>query len=44
MLSIGAQAPNFTGATDSGGIFHLAEWLGSRHVVLYLYVRDFTRG
>lgn len=44
MLAIGTKAPDFTGATDSGETFHLADWLGKRHVVLYFYVRDFTRG
>ena len=43
MLAIGTKAPDFTGAIDSG-TFHLADWLGKRHVVLYFYVRDFTKG
>ncbi len=44
MLSVGTQAPDFTGLTDTGDSFHLAEQIGRMHVVLYFYVRDFSWG
>ena len=44
MLCEGTHAPNFTGITDSGDDFRLTDWQGRKHVVLYFYVRDFTRG
>ena len=44
MLKVGTTAPDFTGPTDTGDIFHLAEHVRQRHVVLYFYVRDFSRG
>ena len=44
MLEVGAKAPDFTAVTDAGEPFRLADWLGSRHVVLYFYPKDFTTG
>ncbi len=44
ILKVGTKAPDFTGPTDTGDFFHLAEQVGRRHVVLYFYVRDFSRG
>jgi len=44
MLTVGDRAPAFAGTQDDGGTFRLADWLGRRHVVLYFYPKDFTRG
>ena len=44
MLSIGSPAPDFTAALDDGTQFHLADYRGSKNVVLYFYPADFTPG
>lgn len=44
MLSAGANAPDFTLATDDGTLLQLSEALRAGHVVLYFYPRDFTLG
>ena len=44
ILTVGSSAPDFTGTTDEGEPFRLAEWLGTQHLVLYFYVRDLTKG
>jgi peroxiredoxin Q/BCP len=44
MLKIGDPAPNFSGMLDDGTTFTLSESIGLRHVVLYFYPKDFTKG
>lgn len=44
MLSTDTAAPDFTIALESGGDFHLSDYRGSRHVVLYFFPKAFTRG
>ena len=44
MLPVGTLAPDFTATLDTGETFHLADWAGKKNVVLYFYLRDFTRG
>ena len=44
MLSIGDTAPDFTAELDDGTIFRLADHRGIKHVVIYFYPKDFTRG
>lgn len=44
MLKIGDAAPDFTALLDDDIIFRLADWLGKKHVILYFYPSDFTRG
>ncbi len=44
MLKVGDKAPDFTVALEDGGSFHLSEWTGKKHVVLYFYLKDFTKG
>ncbi len=44
MLTIGSIAPDFTGLLDDGSTFKLSEWNGLKHVVLYFYLKDFTKG
>ena len=44
MLKVGEEAPDFSGMLDDGTTFRLSEWLGLKHVVLYFYLKDFTKG
>jgi peroxiredoxin len=44
MLTIGTPAPDFTATLDDGTLFHLADLAGHKHVALYFYVKDFTKG
>src|SRR5512135_2710696 len=44
MLSVGSQAPDFTAPLDDGSQFHLADYRGTKNVVLYFYPADFTPG
>ena len=44
MLKINQQAPDFTGMLENGALFTLSDWLGLKHVVLYFYLKDFTKG
>jgi peroxiredoxin Q/BCP len=44
MLEAGTVAPQFTATLDSGETFNLGEWRGRKHVVLYFYPKDDTRG
>lgn len=44
MLKIGTKAPDFSGQLDDGSVFQLSDWFGRKHVVLYFYLKDFTKG
>ncbi len=44
MLSSGDRAPEFAGALADGRQLRLKDLRGRRHVVLYLFPRDFTPG
>jgi peroxiredoxin len=44
MLPIGMKAPGFSGLLDDGSIFSLSDWVGLKNVVLYFYLKDFTKG
>jgi peroxiredoxin Q/BCP len=44
MLAPGTPAPDFTATLDDGTEFHLADYRGREHVVLYFYPKDFTPG
>ncbi len=44
MLEAGTVAPQFTATLDNGETFNLGEWRGRKHVVLYFYPKDDTRG
>jgi peroxiredoxin Q/BCP len=44
MLAPGTPAPDFTATLDDGTEFHLADYRGKKHVVLYFYPKDFTPG
>ena len=44
MLKVGDKAPDFKVNTSSGDVFHLAEVLQQKNVVLYFYPKDETRG
>ena len=44
MLSIGSIAPDLSGTLDDGATFTLSDWAGLKHVVLYFYLKDFTKG
>lgn len=44
MLKLNTKAPDFTGTLDDGSTFILSEWRGLKHVVLYFYLKDFTKG
>jgi thioredoxin-dependent peroxiredoxin len=44
MLKTGSLAPDFTGLLDDGSSFRLSDWAGRKHVVLYFYLKDFTKG
>ena len=44
MLKLDTVAPDFSGALEDGSTFTLSEWRGLKHVVLYFYLRDFTKG
>jgi peroxiredoxin Q/BCP len=44
MLKTGLPAPDFTGTLEDGSTFTLSDWLGLKHVVLYFYLKDFTKG
>lgn len=44
MLSVGQTAPEFTAELDDGAMFQLAGYRGEKHVVVYFYPKDFTRG
>jgi thioredoxin-dependent peroxiredoxin len=44
MLNIGTVAPDFSGSLDDGSTFTLSDWSGLKHVVLYFYLKDFTKG
>jgi peroxiredoxin len=44
MLKINQDAPDFTGTLEDGSSFTLSEWQGLKHVVLYFYLKDFTKG
>ena len=44
MLHINDTAPGFSGPLEDGSTFTLAEHHGQKHVVLYFYIQDFTKG
>ena len=44
MLRIGDVAPDFSARLDDETLFKLSDWLGKKHIALYFYPRDFTRG
>ncbi len=44
MLKPDDRAPDFSGVTDEGHRFKLADYAGKNHVVLYFYPKDFTAG
>ena len=44
MLKIGDRAPHFSAVLDDETVFRLSDWLGKKHVVLYFYPKDLTRG
>lgn len=44
MLKPGTEAPHFTAPLDDGSTFDLADYRGTKHVVLYFYPKDFTAG
>ena len=44
MLKVGDHAPDFSVGLDDETIFRLSSWHGKKHVVLYFYLKDFTRG
>jgi thioredoxin-dependent peroxiredoxin len=44
MLNINSLAPDFSGQLDDGSTFKLSEWRGLKHVILYFYLKDFTKG
>ena len=44
MLNVGTPAPDFEAVLDDGSTFHLADHAGSKNVVLYFYIKDFTSG
>lgn len=44
MLPIGEAVPDFSAELDDGTIFRLADSHGEKHVVIYFYPKDFTRG
>lgn len=44
MLNVGDKAPDFTATLDDGTPFTLSDWHGRKHVVLYFYVKNFTKG
>ena len=44
MLKVGDVAPDFGALLDDETIFTLSDWIGKKHVVLYFYPSDFTRG
>ena len=44
MLKVGDQAPDFSALLDDETVFRLSNWHGKKHIVLYFYPKDFTRG
>lgn len=44
MLAAGTTAPDFSAKLDDGSTFTLSEWRGQKHIVLYFYPKDDTRG
>ena len=44
MLKVGVEAPDFEAVRDDGETFHLSDWRGSKKVVLFFYLKDFTLG
>jgi peroxiredoxin Q/BCP len=44
MLKEGMQAPDIDAMLDSGEQFRLADYRGTKNVVLYFYPKDFTMG
>ena len=44
MLTTGTQAPDFTVPLESGGEFRLADHRSAHHVILYFFLKAFTRG
>jgi len=44
MLKVGTQAPDFEGELDDGSAFQLSAYAGKILVVLYFYLKDFTKG
>ena len=44
MLKVGDQAPDFSALLDDETVFRLSDWHGKKHIVLYVYPKDFTRG
>ena len=44
MLENDSAAPDFSGVLDDGSTFTLSQWRGLKHVVLYFYLKDFTKG
>ena len=44
MLEVGQKAPGFSALLDDGSVFRLSDWRGKKHVALYFYPKDFTRG
>ena len=44
MLEIDSDASDLSGVLDDGSTFTLSQWRGLRHVVLYFYLKDFTKG
>ncbi len=44
MIRVGESAPDFTGTIEDGSTITLSEFKGKQNVVLYFYLKDFTRG
>jgi peroxiredoxin Q/BCP len=44
MLRIGTTAPDFSGPLHDGTTFSLSDWAGLKNVVLYFYLKNFTKG
>ena len=44
MLKVGDVAPDFTGTVEDGSTVTLSDFRGKKNVVLWFYLKDFTRG
>jgi peroxiredoxin len=44
MLKVGTQAPDIASELEDGTPFQLAAYAGKKLVVLYFYLKDFTKG
>ena len=44
MLRIGDAATDFPARLHDETQFRLSDWLGKKHLALYFYPKDFTRG